>query len=525
MLNSTQIALVQTSFAQVEPIADAAAQLFYKRLFELDPAISQLFKGDMAQQGKKLMSMIGAAVRGLNDLDRLVPVVQQLGVRHNGYGVRPEHYGTVGAALLWTLEQGLGPAFTPEVRAAWTAVYGVLAETMQSAAAAAKTSSPSAATTPSGWAPHTSSQSQESTRSSHSPQGTEMSNVNSQGGRLHAAIALTFVSLGLSAWLGSSGGPEASHMWPLLLGAVGLGGAVWAFLSGAGLQREAAAAVEERAQAEALQAGLAEMQRQHELGAIDHVVDAGRLGGVAAKTAQGINALVASHIAVKMKIVEIVRGYAAGRLDVAMDRLPGKKAQITEAIDGVQSSLKAAAVEAERNLRLKNALDKCSTNVMIADASNHIVYMNETVTAMMQGNEAELRKTLPAFNARQLIGENIDVFHKNPAHQRGMLSALRSTHKTQISVGDLQFGLIANPITDASGQRVGTVVEWADRTAEVAAREAELKSMGENTRIKNALDKCTTNVMIADAGNHIVYMNETVTAMMQRNEAELRKSL
>ncbi|MBC7995390.1 MAG: methyl-accepting chemotaxis protein, partial [Rhizobacter sp.] len=180
---------------------------------------------------------------------------------------------------------------------------------------------------------------------------------------------------------------------------------------------------------------------------------------------------------------------------------------------------------AAENTRIKNALDKCSTNVMIADAGNHIIYMNETVTAMMQGNEAELRKSLPNFNARQLIGENIDVFHKNPAHQKGMLSALRTTHRTQITVGTLQFGLIANPILDAKGERVGTVVEWADKTAENAARETELTLMAENTRIKNALDKCTTNVMIADASNHIVYMNETVTAMMQRNESELRKSL
>ncbi|MEY3252340.1 MAG: hypothetical protein RL227_1313, partial [Pseudomonadota bacterium] len=247
--------------------------------------------------------------------------------------------------------------------------------------------------------------------------------------------------------------------------------------------------------------------------------------GVAASTAQGINALVKAHIAVKMKVVDVITAYANGSLEPSMDRLPGQKARITEALDKVQSTLKANAADAERNLRLKNALDKCSTNVMVADANNQIIYMNETVASMMQGNEAELRKSLPNFNARQLIGANVDVFHKNPAHQRNMLSALNSTHKTQITVGNLVFGLIANPIVDAKGQRVGTVVEWADKTAEVAARDAELKLMAENTRIKNALDKCTTNVMIADASNHIVYMNETVTAMMQRNESELRKSL
>ena len=123
---------------------------------------------------------------------------------------------------------------------------------------------------------------------------------------------------------------------------------------------------------------------------------------------------------------------------------------------------------ASENLRIRNALDKCSTNVMIADAGNVIIYMNETVTAMMQRNETELRKTLPQFDAKRLIGQNIDVFHKNPAHQQGLLEGLRATYRTQIPVGSLHFSLSASPILDAGGQRMGTVVEWADRTQEVA---------------------------------------------------------
>ena len=125
----------------------------------------------------------------------------------------------------------------------------------------------------------------------------------------------------------------------------------------------------------------------------------------------------------------------------------------------------AAAAE---NLRIKNALDKCTTNVMIANADCEIAYMNESVAEMMVRNESDLRKVLPQFDARRLIGANIDIFHKNPSHQRNMLANLRSTYKTQIVVGGLTFALVANPIVDAKGVRVGTVVEWADRTAEVA---------------------------------------------------------
>jgi nitric oxide dioxygenase len=134
IMNPEQITLIQTSFAQVLPIADTAAALFYGRLFELDPSLKPLFKGDMHEQGRKLMTMIRVVVNGLSRLDQLVPAIQELGRRHAGYGVRADHHTTVGAALLWTLGQGLGDQFTAEVEAAWAAAYTVLAETMQAAA-------------------------------------------------------------------------------------------------------------------------------------------------------------------------------------------------------------------------------------------------------------------------------------------------------------------------------------------------------------------------------------------------------
>jgi hemoglobin-like flavoprotein len=129
-----QVELVQSSWASVEPIADAAAGMFYGKLFALDPSLKSLFRGDMKEQGRKLMSMIAFAVKGLARLDTLVPGVQALGRRHAGYGVSDRHYDTVATALLWTLQQGLGNAFTPDVREAWATAYGVLATTMKDAA-------------------------------------------------------------------------------------------------------------------------------------------------------------------------------------------------------------------------------------------------------------------------------------------------------------------------------------------------------------------------------------------------------
>ena len=132
-----QIQLVQTSWEKCVPIADQAAALFYGKLFELDPAVKPLFTSDIKEQGKKLMTMITVAVRGLRYLEKLVPAVRDLGKRHIAYGVQNQHYATVGSALLWTLGQGLGEEFTPEVKEAWATVYGVLAATMQEGAAAA----------------------------------------------------------------------------------------------------------------------------------------------------------------------------------------------------------------------------------------------------------------------------------------------------------------------------------------------------------------------------------------------------
>ena len=134
-MTSNQIELIRRSFAQVAPIADTAAALFYQRLFELDPALRPMFPPSLGEQGRKLLQMIGAAVGQLDKPQVLLPVLQNLGRRHTGYGVEERHYDTVGTALIWTLEQGLGAAFTAEVRTAWVALYTLVATTMKDAAA------------------------------------------------------------------------------------------------------------------------------------------------------------------------------------------------------------------------------------------------------------------------------------------------------------------------------------------------------------------------------------------------------
>ncbi len=187
----------------------------------------------------------------------------------------------------------------------------------------------------------------------------------------------------------------------------------------------------------------------------------------------------------------------------------------------VDESKKQSAVM----LRLKSALDNVTTNVMIADNDLNIVYMNKTVEAMLSAAAADIRKDLPSFNVTTLIGTNIDSFHKNPMHQRQMLASFTSTHRTSIKIGGRIFSLIANPIINGKGERLGSVVEWADSTAAVAAEIEAKRVQDEMTLIKDALDNVTSNVMLADAKRNIVFMNKSIYGMLSNAESDIRRAL
>ena len=445
-MNSRQVQLVQASFAKVLPIADTAADLFYTRLFELDPSLSRLFRGERTEQGKKLMQMIGAAVRGLDNPDKLMPVVRQLGIRHLGYGVQDSHYDTVASALLWTLEQGLGSAFTPEVKEAWVAVYGVLASTMKDAA--------KAEITPAG--------------------------PSSKLG-VRATIWLTALVCAMAPWLVTTLGIGAGSLWLSLIIAVAI----------------------------AATAGWLASQR------IAQPLEQA-LGVATAMTRQDFKPSTDSTCTHE-------GGQLLRALSVVQTILRARQDQ-----SGWTSSTASSGkghLNAADSTRLKQALDVAATNMMVADAEHNIVYGNHSLMTMLQTAEADIRKQLPRFSAATVIGSNIDVFHQNPAHQRSMLARLDKTHTAALAIGGRKFQLILNPIFDDQGHRLGTVVEWQDQTETIRLRDREQTLAGENQRIKNALDKCTTNVMIANDANEIVYMNESQLQMLQGNEAELRKSL
>jgi methyl-accepting chemotaxis protein len=164
------------------------------------------------------------------------------------------------------------------------------------------------------------------------------------------------------------------------------------------------------------------------------------------------------------------------------------------------------------------ALNATSSNIMVADAQRNIVYMNQSVERMLKEAEVDLKKALPHFSVDKVIGSNMDIFHANPAHQSRLLSELKTTYTGNIVVASRSFRLIASPIISDSGERIGSVVEWQDRTKEVAA-EHEL------SRILGALDTTNTNVMIADNDRKIIYLNKTVESMLRSVEADLKQEL
>ncbi len=181
---------------------------------------------------------------------------------------------------------------------------------------------------------------------------------------------------------------------------------------------------------------------------------------------------------------------------------------------------------------ITQALENVTANVMVADADNNIIYLNQSAQVLFTNVQSDIKEALPNFDAENLLGTNIDVFHKDPSHQRNMLKNLTETYTASIKVGTLTMQVIATPVLDDSGVRLGTVVEWADLTAKLAGEEEERQRLAEeralateNGRIKQALDNVTANVMIADADCNIIFMNDSVLDMMRDAESDIRRDL
>lgn len=218
-----------------------------------------------------------------------------------------------------------------------------------------------------------------------------------------------------------------------------------------------------------------------------------------------------------IELQQIANRVARGDTDIKLPVISNKNS-VLGAMAAMIDSIKFNLIGANENFRIKEALNATSSNIMMADVDRNIIYMNKAVANMLREAESDLRKALPHFAVDKIIGSNMDIFHRNPAHQSNLLANLRSTYVGNIVVAGRSFRLIANPIFSEQGERLGSVVEWVDRTKEVAAEH-------EMSRILGALETTTTNVMIADTERKIIYMNKSVEKMLRVAEADIRSVL
>ena len=216
---------------------------------------------------------------------------------------------------------------------------------------------------------------------------------------------------------------------------------------------------------------------------------------------------------------------AAGQLDFELPVAAGDGSSVLALMKQMQASLQEGRKQALENARIRMALDSVSTSVMIADADRRILYVNPAQQKLLTEAEADIRKDLPQFTARNIVGRVIDEFHKNPQYQRDKLAQLRDTHTAQLHIGGRTFRLVMNPIVTADGQSAGTVVEWVDRTQELVQLAVEKQRADAMARVNAALEATSTNIMIADAERNIIYMNRAVIGMLNNAQTDIRKAL
>ena len=263
----------------------------------------------------------------------------------------------------------------------------------------------------------------------------------------------------------------------------------------------------------------------------------GALGAIAA-SALALAYLTQTHVIKPLR-------HAAGKLaqfvagqyfDWAEASERGVVGELQQVIRSTQIKLGFEVTDAQRRAdetaRVQTALNCASTNVMMADADLNVIYMNDAIKKMFQEAEADLKQQLPHFDADDIFGHNIDMFHANPSRQRQLLANLEGTFSSELQVGGRTFRIIANPVINEDSVHLGTVVEWADLTAQRAAERekaesdaAERRHAAENLRIRTALDNVSSCVMMADAENNIIYMNHKVAELFENNETEIARSL
>lgn len=417
-----QIKLVQTSWAILKPNAKDVAASFYRNLFLLDSSLKPMFSDDIAAQGKKLTAMLTRSVSLLNNVDSLVPEVQKLGIRHLDYQVKPEHYETVGEALITTLSEGLGDKFTDDVRAAWTEVYGLLASTMLNASNNVKPTTKKTVTR------------RRKTATKEIKETSDMndstSNMNSLAIQLKGALDQSASAVMMIDRDFIITYYNASTL-KLLSKHEAVFKTVWPNFS---------------ASADYLEGLCIDVFHKHPEHQRKMLSDPRNLPYT--------TDIHIAHLTIELNVSAI---------------FDDKNEYVGNSLEW--SDVTTVRETAREVARLMSAVDGMTTNLMMADTKGNILYLNNAVTKMLRRREQQLRSVLPSFSVDSLVGSNFDTFHKNPAHQQALLSNPDNLpYNANIAVAGLEFNLQAMALRDDKGNHIGNAVQWLDITEEKDAQ-------------------------------------------------------
>lgn len=453
-----EIELVKKSWPAVADNLDQTATTFYRNLFEIDPKLRSLFKQDLTDQGKKLMQVLATAVGMLDQPEKLTPIAQSLAKNHLNYGVKEKDYNSVGEALITTLATELGEDFSPELKGAWEQTYALISNTMTDAAYPAEDNIP----------PPSTMTKEASAMNAAVNENSDLV-VQFQGALDQSGTAVIMINRDLeityinqsSVKLLQQHEQTFKKRWPNFSAEKNnmMGLCIDGFHRNPQHQRQ-------------MLSNPANLPFTTDIEIEDIKI---QLNVTAINDSKG------NYI-----------GNALEWRDVTKERL--RELEVG---------------------RLQSTIAGMTTNMMMADLAGNIVYMNPAVTHMLERREDTLRKALPAFRVDTLIGTNIDTFHKNPAHQRGILTNPNNMpYQADIAVENLSFSLTAMALYDDKGVHVGSAVEWIDLTEEKDGQKQidHLINSAIQGQLDNRINTSEYQGFMRDLGNGINQLMDNIVA-------------